>query len=75
VLIAAAESFEVANAAVMYHARKVIADNGSVAAQKEIDALTEEKVRPEWLEEWYDGLSYVSVIHETRSYPYYLLLT
>jgi hypothetical protein len=62
VLVAVAESFEVANAAVMYHARKVIADNGSVAAQKEIDALTEEKVRPEWLEEWYDGLTYVSLI-------------
>jgi hypothetical protein len=40
----------------------VIANTGSVSAQKEIDALTEEKVRPEWLEEWYDGLSYVSTI-------------
>lgn len=60
VLVAVAESFEVANGAVMYHARKVVADNGSATAQKEIDALTDEKVRPEWLEEWYDGLSYVS---------------
>lgn len=72
VLVAVAESFEVANAAVMYHARKVIADNGSVAAQKDIDALTEEKVRPEWLEEWYDGLSYVSVMQATMSVLAYL---
>ena len=58
VLVAAAESFEVANCAVMYHARKVIANNGSTVAQKEVDALMDEKVRPEWLEEWYDGLAY-----------------
>jgi len=58
VLVAVAESFEVANGAVMYHARKVIADNGIDTAQKEVDALMDEKVRPEWLEEWYDSLSY-----------------
>jgi hypothetical protein len=58
VLVAVAESFEVANSAVMYHARKVIADDGSDTAQKEVDALMDEKVRPEWLEEWYDSLSY-----------------
>ena len=75
VLVAVAESFEVANAAVIYHARKVIADNGSVAAQKEIDALTEEKVRPEWLEEWYDGLSYVSPRLAIRSSALRLVLT
>ncbi|KAK3711661.1 hypothetical protein LTR37_009437 [Vermiconidia calcicola] len=62
VLVAAAESFEVANAAVMYHARKIVADYGSSSAElaadtKEIESLTNE-VKPEWLEEWYDGLTY-----------------
>ncbi|KAM0717139.1 hypothetical protein Q7P37_006991 [Cladosporium fusiforme] len=58
VLVAVADSFEVANCAVMYHARKVVADNGSAAVQQSVDALMDEKVRPQWLEEWYDGLSY-----------------
>lgn len=63
VLVAVAESFEVANSAVMYHARKVIAEYGSTesslaADTEEIKALTDSKVRPEWLEEWYDGLTY-----------------
>lgn len=51
ILVAVAESFDVANCAVMYHARKVVADNGSAAVQADVDALMDEKVRPEWLEE------------------------
>lgn len=60
VLVAVASSFEVANAAVMYHARQL-----SVAAQKDETALEEkikgleiDEVKPEWLEEWYDGFGY-----------------
>ncbi|KAI6804091.1 glycoside hydrolase family 36 protein [Hortaea werneckii] len=60
VLVAVADSFEVANAAVMYHARKIVGTLSSTAAtdDKTIGALTDEKVKPEWLEEWYDGLTY-----------------
>ena len=63
VLVAVAESFEVANSAVMYHARKIIveygfSDNDLAADTKEIQALADEKMKPEWLEEWYDGFTY-----------------
>lgn len=57
VLVAVADSFEVANAAVWYHARKVV---GSFSTSK-VDLDTKnmvEDLQPEWLEEWYDGLTY-----------------
>jgi len=58
VLVAVADDFEVANAAVMYHARKIVGTYGSLTSNAETEALQEEKVKPEWLEEWYDGLTY-----------------
>lgn len=59
VLIAVADSFEVANAAVMYHARKMVMNfPPAVNADAETKALMDEKVKPEWLEEWFDGLTY-----------------
>ena len=62
VLVAVAESFEVANCAVMYHARKVIAEYSSSSDLKqdtqEIKTLMNENVKPEWLETWYDYLTY-----------------
>lgn len=63
VLVAVAKSFEVANCAVMYHARKVMADHSAASEQRagidrEIATLTDEKVKPEWLEEWWDGFTY-----------------
>ena len=63
VLVAVANDFERANCAVMYQARKVISQYSSTSQElaestKQIKALTDEKVRPEWLEEWYDGLTY-----------------
>lgn len=60
VVVAVANSFEVANAAVMYYARKVVASyesaNGQVSS--EVKTLMDDKVKPEWLEEWYDGFTY-----------------
>lgn len=60
VIIAAAKSFEVANAAVMYYARKIITryeeETGEVKA--EIEAKSDNEMKPEWFEEWYDGLAY-----------------
>lgn len=67
VLVAVAEEFERANAAVMYHARKIVAgwaqsqedeDVAFVKRTQEIESLTKDEVKPEWLEEWYDGLTY-----------------
>ncbi|KAH8816375.1 glycoside hydrolase family 36 protein [Xylogone sp. PMI_703] len=59
VLVALGDSFESANAAVMYHARKFVVESEKATGQEqeEMKALIE-GVRPEWLENWYDGLTY-----------------
>ncbi|KAK3117659.1 hypothetical protein LTR53_000788 [Teratosphaeriaceae sp. CCFEE 6253] len=57
-LVAVAETFEVANAAVWYHARTVLGTYGDTTADSEVKTLVDEHVKPEWLEEWYDGLTY-----------------
>ncbi|KAF7193405.1 putative galactinol--sucrose galactosyltransferase 2 [Pseudocercospora fuligena] len=56
-LVAVASSFEVANAAVFYHARKVVAANGYNENDAEVKTLLD-PIKPDWLEEWYDGLTY-----------------
>lgn len=60
VLVAIADSFEVANAAVMYHARKIIAGNEVQTGeqQAEMKALMDQSLKAEWMEEWYDGFTY-----------------
>lgn len=58
VLVAVADSFEVANASVMYHARKVVKAYGAAVADDETKLLMDDNVKAEWLEEWYDGLTY-----------------
>ncbi|KAK4545502.1 hypothetical protein LTR36_002852 [Oleoguttula mirabilis] len=58
VLVAVADSFEVANAAVMYHARKVVGTYGTLTADDETKTLVDDNVKPEWMEEWYDGFTY-----------------
>ncbi|GAB7357154.1 hypothetical protein MBLNU459_g8147t1 [Dothideomycetes sp. NU459] len=60
VVVAIAASFEVANAAVMYHARKVVAGYESMSGelQAETKALMDKDCKAEWLEEWYDGFTY-----------------
>ena len=59
-LAAVAPSFEAANSAVMYHARNIVAgdDFVSVDKKKELDVLMSKEVRAEWMENWYDGLTY-----------------
>lgn len=57
VLIAVADDFETANAAVFYHARKVVNSYSTTPVDQEIQTMTE-GVKPEWLQEWYDGLTY-----------------
>ena len=63
VIAAVATEFEVANAACMYYARKVVAENGEQVNEKVREAVEEEgvrnkDVRAQWEENWYDGLTY-----------------
>ncbi|KAI9640029.1 hypothetical protein NHQ30_011591 [Ciborinia camelliae] len=61
VLVGLGDDYESANAAVMYHAREVVAafESASGETQKEIEALKEgdEKTKV-WVENWCDGLTY-----------------
>ncbi|KAF2173165.1 glycoside hydrolase family 36 protein [Zasmidium cellare ATCC 36951] len=74
VLVAVAQTFEIANAAVFYHARKVVRSYDVSSTDDEVTKRWSE-VKPEWLEvckaiphfhgfvtdnleEWYDGLTY-----------------
>lgn len=61
VIVAVGRSFETANSAAMYFARRLVTKyevvNGQI--QAEIDALTQgDDVNVTWLERWYDGLAY-----------------
>jgi hypothetical protein len=60
IIVAVASTFEVANAAVMYQARRIVMayakDTGEL--QAEIDAMKEAEVKPEWLEGWSDGFAF-----------------
>ncbi|CAK4033528.1 glycoside hydrolase family 36 [Lecanosticta acicola] len=57
VLAAVADSFEVANAAVFYHARKVVGSYTNAPVDDQVQTMMD-SIKPEWLEEWYDGLTY-----------------
>ncbi|CAK7268318.1 hypothetical protein SEPCBS57363_003031 [Sporothrix epigloea] len=60
VLVAVGDTFESANAAVMYHARSLVhqmaADQHKITLS-EMQTLADE-VKPAWLENWYDGLGF-----------------
>ena len=60
-LVGLGDDFESANAAVMYHARDIVAAGPTASAeqQKEIAALKEgDESTKVWAENWYDGLTY-----------------
>lgn len=59
ILVSEGNDFERAVAAVMYHARALVmkARSTNQALEQELKTLSEE-VRPEWLENWYDGLGF-----------------
>lgn len=58
-IVAIGKSFELAKAAVMYHARTLIHDDmylsGELAAELKASI---DGVKPEWMENWYDSLTY-----------------
>ncbi|KAH8682208.1 raffinose synthase Sip1 [Xylariales sp. PMI_506] len=59
VLASIGDNFESALAAVMYHARNVV--HAAKKVDHELDAemqALKDGVRPEWMENWYDGLGY-----------------
>lgn len=59
VLAAIGHNFESANAAVMYHARGlVIAGKKSTGEYDEEYKALRNGVKPEWMENWYDGLGF-----------------
>lgn len=60
-LVGLGDDFESANAAVMYHARDVVAVNqiATGESQKEVEALKDgDSSTKLWAENWYDGLTY-----------------
>jgi hypothetical protein len=61
VLVAHGDNFESANAAVMYHARGIVAARETVTReqQREFEAMKEgDESTKRWAENWYDGLTY-----------------
>ena len=62
VLVAVGSSFEVANAAVMYHARKLVTQYVGTRneSKSEIASIMEQTtiVDTKWYEQWYSGLTY-----------------
>lgn len=60
VLVAVAPTFDAANAACMYHARQIVKgdDFMSKEHQAEMKTLMAREVKAEWMENWYDGLTY-----------------
>ncbi|RDI84867.1 hypothetical protein Vi05172_g4892 [Venturia inaequalis] len=60
VIIAVASTFEVANAAVMYQARRIAMAyaKSTGALEAELEAMKLADVKPEWLEGWSDGFAF-----------------
>ncbi|QIW97208.1 hypothetical protein AMS68_002726 [Peltaster fructicola] len=58
ILVAVADTFDVANAAVFYHSRHIVADLNSTELSKAEQISEKQEVDTQWLEEWYDGFTY-----------------
>ncbi|KAL8719032.1 MAG: hypothetical protein Q9225_003913, partial [Loekoesia sp. 1 TL-2023] len=60
VLAAVGTTFNTALASVMYHARKIVRGDDFMnhADREEMQHALEKKVKTEWMENWYDGLTY-----------------
>ncbi|KAL8661005.1 MAG: hypothetical protein Q9202_005985 [Teloschistes flavicans] len=60
VLAAVSTTFNTALAAVMYHARRIVRgdDAMSVDVKEEMKTALDKGVKAEWMENWYDGLTY-----------------
>lgn len=60
IVAAVAPNFESANAAVMYHARKLVRGDEYMSNEikAEMKTAIENDVKAEWMDNWYDGLTY-----------------
>ncbi|KAI4111548.1 MAG: hypothetical protein LQ339_000419 [Xanthoria mediterranea] len=60
IVAAVGTTFNAALAAVIYHARKVVRGYGTMSkeVQEEMKTALEKDVKAEWMENWYDGLTY-----------------
>ncbi|KAG8533067.1 uncharacterized protein KY384_001850 [Bacidia gigantensis] len=60
IVAAAATTFDSASAAVMYHARTVVAgdDFQDRKDKLEMERRIADDIQPQWMENWYDGLTY-----------------
>ncbi len=60
IVAAVAADFESANAAAMYHARKLVSGDEYMSNEVQVEMKTaiENDVRAEWMDNWYDGLTY-----------------
>lgn len=76
VIAAVGLTFENTNAAVMYHARKLVRGDEYMSnkIKAEIKTAIENDVKAEWMENWYDGLTYCTWnalgqdLHEDKIY-------
>jgi len=65
VLVGLGDDFESANAAVMYHARDIVAAGRTASGeqQEEMAALKDGDAATKlWAENWYDGLTYCTCL-------------
>lgn len=65
VLVGLGDDFESANAAVMYHARNVVATSQDESGEqaKEYEAMKQgDEETKVWAENWYDGLTYCKIL-------------
>lgn len=58
VLVAVGDDFESTNAAVMYQARSLVVDSRVTSGQQRTEEVALGEVKPQWYEDWYDGLGY-----------------
>lgn len=60
ILAAVGTTFSTALAAVIYHARKIVRgyDTMSQEVKEDMKTALEKDVKAEWMENWYDGLTY-----------------
>jgi hypothetical protein len=66
ILVAVGDNFESANAAVMYHARNLAVASKKATGEYDAEmAAIKDGVKPEWYENWYDGLGYCK--HKPRN--------
>lgn len=68
VLVAVGDTFESANAAVMYHARSLVNPNTAPVSDQETPAMVSSGgVQPNWYEDWHDGLGYCEYLYSSEN--------